>query len=483
MKKENFFELLGDMDPASVKKAREYHRKKMPAWKIGTAVAACVALLGGAVLGGGILKNGVGTTEERYPSGVTPVLAAAVEPVAKNMDVQKFMESDVHWEWLDSYRELTEKSEKLQSGIEGYYASLMEQLLVSENENTVCSPINTYLAFAMLAEVSDGNTRAQILNMLGVDNVDTLRENVSALWKSNDVDTPVLKSMLANSLWLNDNITYNDTTLQRLAKQYYASTFRGTPDSKEMDQALRNWMDKHTGGLLKEYTKDMAIHPDTVMEILSTLYYKAMWVDSFQTENTTKETFHGTLGDTTVDMMKQTDTMSVYHTDHFTAVSLGLQDSGSMYFLLPEEQGKVNDLVSDPDIWNMLRNDVDDTNWSSSMVHLSVPKFKISGKVDLLETLKALGVTDALDDSLADFTPLTTDVDHLYLSKAEHAATLELDENGVTGAAYTELAIAEGAALTEDEIDFILDRPFLLLVTGSDGSVLFSGIVRNIDET
>ena len=78
-------------------------------------------------------------------------------------------------------------------------------------------------------------------------------------------------------------------------------------------------------------------------------------------------------------------------------------------------------------------------------------------------------------------TPLTEDVDELYLSSANHAAMVEDDENGVTGAAYTELMVTEGAALPDKEIDFVLDRPFMFVVTGADGAVLFSGIVKNIE--
>ena len=58
---------------------------------------------------------------------------------------------------------------------------------------------------------------------------------------------------------------------------------------------------------------------------------------------------------------------------------------------------------------------------------------------------------------------------------------IEIDEYGVTGAAYTELALAEGAAEPDEVIDLVLDRPFLFVVTGLDGSVLFAGVVRNID--
>ena len=113
--------------------------------------------------------------------------------------------------------------------------------------------MNTYFAFALLAEVSDGNTRQQILNMLKVKDIETLRNNVSDLWKSNYADTPVLKSVLANSLWLNSNVKYNNGTLNLLADKYYASAFSGIPGSAEMDQALRVWTDNNTGNLLKEY--------------------------------------------------------------------------------------------------------------------------------------------------------------------------------------------------------------------------------------
>lgn len=482
MKKEELFETLGNLDPGMVENAGKYQRSRRAAWKKCTAAAACAVIIGGAVLGVTTWRNGQESSSVRYPSGLKTVMAAYPASVAQTMDAQEFMESDAHWDWWNSYRELTTKSAELQSGMDAYYQKLMEQMLVSDNENTVCSPINLYIAFAMLAETSDGNTRQQILDMLGAQDMDTLRKNISSLWKSNYADTPALKSVLANSLWLDKEETYNDTTLQRLAEQYYASTFRGTPGSKEMDQALQTWTDNNTGGLLKEYTKDMAIAPDTVFELVSTIYYKAMWRENFWEVNTEKETFHGTAGDTDVDMMKKTERMDVYQGEQFTAIGLSLQDSGSMYFLLPDENADVSELVSSPDLMKVIRRDESSDNWYSPMVNLSVPKFKVSEKTDLIETVRALGVTDALDADLADFSPLTENRNGLYLSKADHAAMLEIDENGVTGAAYTELGVSETAAeIPDDEIDFVLDRPFLFLVTGQDGSLLFSGVVRNID--
>ena len=119
-------------------------------------------------------------------------------------------------------------------------------------------------------------------------------------------------------------------------------------------------------------------------------------------------------------------------------------------------------------------------NSEFSLVHLTVPRFDVSGRTDLLEHLKALGIQDALSAKTADFSPLTDDVDMIWLSGAKHAAMVKIDEEGVTGAAYTDLAMA-GAGMPQDEVDFVLDRPFVFAVASPDGSILFAGVVQNIE--
>ena len=112
---------------------------------------------------------------------------------------------------------------------------------------------------------------------------------------------------------------------------------------------------------------------------------------------------------------------------------------------------------------------------------MSVPKFKVSYKTNLTEALKALGVTELFDAS-ADFSPLTENAEGIYFSGASHTAMIEIDEDGITGAAYTELEWG-GGGLDEqpEEYHFVLDRPFAFILTSRDQSILFSGIVRNID--
>ena len=423
------------------------------------------------------------TDSAASPKGeITAVEAVCPETVGEGMNAEEFLNSDAYWEWLENYEEKTEVSVGMQEGMDPYYEAVLGELLGKEtDENTVCSPLNIYVALSMLAEVTDGNTRAQVLNVLQEDDIEQLRSRTQALWDANYLDTPVIKSQLANSMWLRNDFSYHSDTLRRLAEDYHSSSYSGVMGTEEMNAMLQGWTDDHTGGLLSEYTKDMELNQDTVLALVSAIYYKVAWHDKFEEDLTDTAEFHGTAGDQQVSMMHKDKKMTYYRTDRLKAVSLGLTDSGRMYFLLPEEGTDVKEIVTDPDAIKIIRNPYE-TESSNPIVHLSVPKFKVSDKTDLLGHLKSLGITEVTNPYAADFTPLTDETDAIWLSGAEHAAMVEIDEEGVTGAAYTEEVMdALGIMAETEEVDFVLDRPFYFAVTGKDGSILFAGVVQKIE--
>ena len=283
-------------------------------------------------------------------------------------------------------------------------------------------------------------------------------------------------------MWLKDGVNFNDDTLNTLASDYYASSFVGDPASEAMNEALRKWTDDNTGGLLKEYIGELKLNPTTVIGLMSTIYYKALWNNDFAKAATAKETFHGVNGDTVVDMMHKYEQIKyLYRTDSFASLGLSLDYSGTMYFFLPNEGVDVNSLLSNPDVFKAMGDDYDDPNFDFLKVNMSIPKFKVSAKTDLNDAIKALGITDVFDPVLADFSPLTKDSNGLFVDRTEHAAMVEIDEKGVTGAAYTAI-LADGMGAEPEKIyDFVLDRPFMFVITGADGSILFAGVVRNIN--
>ena len=110
-------------------------------------------------------------------------------------------------------------------------------------------------------------------------------------------------------------------------------------------------------------------------------------------------------------------------------------------------------------------------------VNLSVPKFDVASTMDLSEGLKNMGATNVFYENVTDFTKLTGD-SPIYLTGANQSARVEIDEEGVKAAVYIEIPGAGSAAPPEEVIDFVLDRPFLFVIT--NGSIpLFAGCVNN----
>ena len=184
------------------------------------------------------------------------------------------------------------------------------------------SPLNLYLSLSMLAELTGGESREQILNLLGNEKMEDLRIQAQAVWNANYCDDGVTKLLLANSVWLNEEYSFVPSTLQTLSNVYYASCFRGQMGSEELDAALRSWLNGQTGNLLEKQAGEAALSSDTVAALVSTVFYQASWKDEFSEEATKEEVFHSPQGNLLCDFMKQSKSHLYYQGNGFSAVSL-----------------------------------------------------------------------------------------------------------------------------------------------------------------
>ena len=386
------------------------------------------------------------------------------------------------------YAAWRESREALSSGTD--YAGMLDEFLSAStaqflagagSENRIYSPLNVWLALSMLAETTGGNSRAQLLDLLGADSVEALRGRVSALWKDHYRDDGAVTSVLANSLWLRGGMTYSQDVLDTLAADYYASSFSGEMGSEAYNQALRNWINEQTGGLLKEQAGGLSMDPDTVLALASTIYFKAAWADEFSPDRTRRDIFHAPAGDAETDFMRRSMQGTYYWGEHFSAVQLYFQQGGSMWLILPDEGTGPDGLLISGEAMDFLLADkyrYDDCKYLT--IHLSMPKFDVSSDLGLIEGLKALGVTDVFDERASNFDPLGASTDEaLVVSRVQHAARVKVDEEGCEAAAYTVIMVEPtSAAPPADEVDFILDRPFLFAITGDSGLPLFVGAVN-----
>ena len=348
--------------------------------------------------------------------------------------------------------------------------------------NQLCSPANIYMALSMLAEITDGDTRQEILNLLNVDSLEALRQQAGDLWNAQYQNDKATYMILANSMWLNDALHLNRPTLENLSQYYYAASFAGTPGSAQMDQALQNWINEQTGGLLENQAKDLHLDPNTVIALASTLRYQAKWTAPFHADRTVPDTFHSPNGPETVDFLRQDLTSTHYWGDRFDAVPLNLQNGGgTMWLVLPREGTGVQELLEDPGLYEFLE-DPQLGRQENAVIHLSMPRFDVVSDLDLSDGLQALGIEKAFTPE-ADFTPLLDpahpDGLHPSLTQCSHAVRVAVDEEGITAAAYTEMGMTYLSAPPAKEVDFILDRPFLFVIQSKDHLPLFAGVVNH----
>lgn len=170
--------------------------------------------------------------------------------------------------------------------------------------------------------------------------------------------------------------------------------------------------------------------------------------------------------------------MDYYSGEGWGAVRLGLRGGHGMWFILPDEGVSADALLEDAEVMRLMSAGEADGG-EYARVYLSVPKFDIASQLDLIDGLKALGVTDVFDSAVSDFTPMTADADEICVTTATHAARVKIDEDGVEAAAFTVLEPGDTAPMPPElEIHFTLDRPFLFSVVTGDGLPLFAGIVN-----
>jgi len=331
----------------------------------------------------------------------------------------------------------------------------------------------------MLAETTDGNSRKQILELLGADSLDTLRSQAQALWHASYCNDGILTSILASSLWLDEEVDFKQDTLNNLAENYYASSFSGEMGSNEFNEALQSWINEQTGGLLENQASGLKMTPETLLALATTIYFKAEWSDQFSESLTKQDIFHTADGDVDCDFMCQSTGRNYYKGEQFSAVGLSLQRSGSMWLLLPEEGVDAEELLADSQVTEFLGQGAEWENREYLLVNLSIPKFDVASDLDLIPGLQELGITDVFDSSVSDFSPLAEGMKGVTLSEAKHAARVAVDEEGVTAAAYTVMMMNETAMMEpEKEVDFVLDRPFLFVITSQEGLPLFAGLVH-----
>ena len=366
------------------------------------------------------------------------------------------------------------------------FADALTAAAAPETGSWLYAPDSLRLCLAMLANGAEGETRAQLLAALQIDDLDAFNRQVQARLAQYDGFAEAIRLNTASSLWLNQSRfggqgAFRENFADTLETYYRAEAGEVTDDDSV--ERINAWAGEATEGriptILTEENREFAA------VIANAVYFRAAWADEFSPANTAPGAFTGDDGAvTTVDFLRQTGSAGYYATPGVQAVELAFRnytaedETGAGFAVFPEADFSMYFILADdPDF--AVEAFLNQAQFQTGPVRMAIPKFTLEYGGSLTEALQALGVSDAFAPARADLSPMVdgTLPGDLFLNDVAQKSYLSIDEEGAEAAAVT-VAVATDSAVERPPMvrTFTADRPFYFAIRdNASGTLLFVG--------
>lgn len=378
------------------------------------------------------------------------------------------------------------ESEKaaLTSQLSEFALGLLPQLgkTAAATGNYAYSPVSLSLALGMAYAGARGNTAAQMKDVFHIATSDEVHFRLLG-WLDGQLQSRAASAMalaqkkrtgavvdpadyrlgLANAVWGDKTLSFERAYLDTLATAFGAGVrladFRGQPEKERL--AINAWVSQETFNRIEDLILPGFVDADTRCVLVNALYLKLPWADPFLTSDTATGQFTKADG-TKVSVPFMSFKSGGGHlsfpyaeNDSTQAVAIPLDGKEiSFVVLLPKTSSSLAQLesaLSATTLQALM------AQMSEQPVTLKLPKFRLTTPtMDFAPTLIALGMKDAFDGQLADFSGLAQEP--LAISHVLHKTMLGVDEHGVEAAAATAVPLTWSSAPETKSIT--VDRPF-----------------------
>ena len=361
---------------------------------------------------------------------------------------------------------------------------LYQKLRAEESGNLFYSPYSISLALAMTYAGARGETERQMSNALHfILSQDKLHPAFNALdlqlasrgEGSSGQDGKGFRLNIANAIWGQQGYDFLQGFLDKLAENYGAgmkiANFTEAPENSRV--AINDWVAQQTEEKIKDLIPSGAIDNLTRLVLTNAIYFNAAWLHPFDVRATAEGDFHLLAGSSVrVPMMRQTGLFGYARGTGYQAVELLYDGSEiSMVILLPDK-GNFDPFENSLNAELVSRIS---KNLSHNRIELTMPSFEFEAQFKLGETLKKMGMSDAFNPQLADFSGMDG-TKSLSISDAFHKAFVLVNENGTEAAAATGVVIG----VTSVPPRVAVDRPFIFLIRDiATNTTLFVGRVMD----
>lgn len=354
--------------------------------------------------------------------------------------------------------------------------------------NLIYSPFSISVALAMTMAGAAGTTQEAMQQALRLSlPVETLYPAYDALLlaiegsenlSNEEMEGDPFTLNIANSIWGQTGYAFKEPFLDTLAQYFgagmYTVDYVQAPEPAR--QAINDWVAEETNDKIEDLIPSGAIDALTRLVLANAIYFKGSWYTAFDESATVELPFtllDGSQED--VDMMSLAGEHLMYAEGNgFQVVQLPYMSTDFVMTVIVPDEGEFSE-VEEALTAETYQEWTDDLEYRP--VDIQMPKFDFESSVTANDILVALGMGEAFDGSTADFSGMT-DEDRLVISEVLHKATITVDENGTEAAAATAVIMKLTAAMPEEAIKLVMDRPFLFFIEHQPtGSILFMGRV------
>ena len=356
------------------------------------------------------------------------------------------------------------------------FAIDLYQRINPENENFVYSPYSISLAMAMAYGGARGKTASQMIDVLRFPiegeklhaAFAEVQEKLRKIQEQQKIELHVV-----NSFWPQVKYPFLEEYLELVRNRYRSEIipvdYLSDPESAR--KRINGWVETETEGRIKDIIH-YPILPTTCWILANAIYFKGEWLSRFEKVATKKMPFYRQKNETTqVLMMQQTKDFNYGEDDSLQVLELPyIGEELSMFIVLPSAidglQSLEESLTAEGLQW-----------WAENLrrmpVAIYLPRFKVEYSKDLIDTLKAMGMVDALTRGIADFSGLGGHPGELYIEIAEHKAFIETSEEG------TEAAAATAVGCFPAGVDVLTDRGLMPIESVEPGARVYTCDLAN----
>jgi serpin B len=348
------------------------------------------------------------------------------------------------------------------------------------NKNVFVSPSSVILALAMTYNGAEGKTRQAMARTLEIEglSLSDVNNGFAELQRAAGDADPKVQLKIANSLWARQGFTLKPEFVERSKQNYSAEVTTLDFNSPAAPMTINSWVKNKTDNLIDSIVD--RIDSNNILFLINAIYFKGQWKNEFEKAKTKDEDFQLPNGQQKkVPMMAQSGQYRYLRGEDFQAVTLPYGNGRiNMYVFLPDKRKNLEDFEKK----------VTFENWEAWIKSLRfepgtvmLPRFKVEYETDLNDVLKALGMAEAFDANVADFSGIaaTNSGARLYISEVKHKAFAEVNEEGTKAAAVTSVGVAvTSVQIPREPFMMKVDRPFFFAIRDdTTGAVLFMGSI------